>query len=137
MEGRDGRHCGNLNVMLQGLPLRSRLGLALLVLLFAGATQGLRWWSQERVGAQVIANARRGDIRMIASQTCAYCAEARSWFDAHRVPFSECLIERDAGCAAEYTALREPGTPLLMVRGTPLRGFDAREVAAALAPRAL
>ena len=123
--------------MLRDLPLRSRLGLALLVLLFGGATQGLRWWSQERVGAQVAASARPGDIRMIASENCLYCAEARSWFNAHRVPFSECLIERDAACAGEYSALREPGTPLLVVRGTPLRGFDAREVAAALAPRAL
>ena len=123
--------------MLQALPLRSRLGLVLLVVLFGAATQGVHWWSDQRVGAQVAAQAQPGDIRMIASDSCVYCAEARRWFDAHRVPFSECLIERDANCAGQYGALMTPGTPLLLVRGTPLRGFDPRAIADALASRAL
>ena len=121
--------------MLQGLPLRSRLGLAALVLAIGVAMQGLTWWSHARLGAQVAAVARPGDIHMLASVTCVYCAEARAWFADNRVPFTECLIERDALCAAKYDALLAPGTPVLLVRGKRLVGFNAQAVADALTPR--
>lgn len=97
--------------------------------------QGLQNVSAERLGARVAASARPGDIRMIASDTCVYCAQARAWFGAHRVPFSECSIERDAACAATYRALLAPGTPLLLVRGRRQLGFDPHAVAAALQGR--
>ncbi|MEO5696882.1 MAG: glutaredoxin family protein [Burkholderiaceae bacterium] len=119
--------------MLRDLPMRSRLGLALLVLVIAVAVQGLSWWSRERLGAQVAADARAGDIHMISSVTCVYCARARAWFEENRVPFTECMIERDEQCAAAYTALMAPGTPVLLVRNQKLVGFNARAVADALA----
>ena len=71
---------------------------------------------------------------MIGSVTCVYCAQARAWFDANHVPFTECLIEKDAQCAAAYNALMAPGTPVLVVRGKRLLGFNAQAVADALAP---
>ena len=49
------------------------------------------------------------------------------------MPFTECLIERDAACATNYRALLAPGTPVLLVRGERLVGFDPQAVAAALA----
>ena len=98
------------------------------------AIQGLQTWSRARLGPQVAALARPGDIFMISSQTCSYCASARTWFEANRVPFGECLIERDAHCAATYNALLAPGTPVLLVRGKRLLGFNAQAVADALAP---
>jgi hypothetical protein len=113
------------------------LALAALVLGTAAATQGLAWWQRARLGAQVGAAARPGDIRMIASVNCVYCAQARAWFTANRVPFTECLIERDAQCAWTYNALMAPGTPVLLVRGKRLVGFNAQAVADALAPRSL
>ena len=121
--------------MSRASPLRSLLMLITLVVVAAAAMQGFAWWSRERLGAQVAAQARPGDIQMIASVTCIYCAEARAWFNAHRVPFSECLIERDAACAATYNALLAPGTPVLIVRGKRLVGFSAQAVADALATR--
>ncbi|HWH81499.1 MAG TPA: hypothetical protein VNU71_04610, partial [Burkholderiaceae bacterium] len=60
------------------------------------------------------------------------CAAARAWFDAHRVPFTECQIELDAACAEQYRALLAPGTPVMIVRGQRLLGFDARAIAQAL-----
>ena len=113
--------------------LRSVLVLAALVLGAFAAMQGLQAWSRARLGPQVAAAAKPGDIFMIASVSCVYCAAARAWFDANRVPFTECLIERDARCAAHYSALMAPGTPVLLVRGQRLLGFNAQAVADALA----
>lgn len=114
---------------------RSLLGLIAVVVIGAGAMQGFTWWSRERLGAQVAANAKPGDIHMIASVTCVYCAAARAWFNENRVSFTECEIERDADCAAKYNALMAPGTPVMLVRGKRLLGFSAQAVADALATR--
>lgn len=110
------------------------LVLAALVLGASAAVQGLQAWSRARLGPQVAALARPGDIFMIGSETCTYCTAARAWFNANRVPFGECLIERDAYCAAKYNALMAPGTPVLLVRGRRLLGFQPQAVADALAP---
>ena len=116
---------------------RSLLGLVTAVVIGAVAMQGFTWWSRERLGAQVAAAAKPGDIYMIASVTCVYCAAARAWFTENRVPFSVCLIERDALCAAKYNALMAPGTPVMLVRGKRLLGFSAQAIADALATRPL
>jgi glutaredoxin len=112
--------------------MRSGLGLIVLVLAVGGASEAWRAWSSERVGSEVAALARPGDIEMISSDTCVYCAQARAWFAEHSVPFSECSIERDAACAARFAALLSPGTPVLLVRGQPQVGFSPQRVAEAL-----
>ena len=112
--------------------LRSGLGLLVLVLAVAAASEGWRAWSSARLGDEVAVLARPGDIEMIASDTCVYCAKARAWFDAHAVPFTECSIERDEICARRYTALLAPGTPVMMVRGQPQLGFSPSGIAEAL-----
>ena len=112
--------------------LRSALVLGLVVLAMAAGMQGFSRWNAARLGPQVAALAKPGDIRMISSVTCVYCAAARAWFRANKVPFTECEIERDTQCAAAYNALMAPGTPVLLVRGQRLLGFDARAVADAL-----
>ena len=106
----------------------SVLGLIGAVFVAAVAMQGFTQWSLERLGARTAANARPGDIRMIASAACAYCAAVRAWLTDNHIPFTECEIESDAACARQYSALLAPGTPLL--------GFNARAVADALATRA-
>lgn len=106
-----------------------------LILLVVAAFVGMKattGWSRAQLGAQVGAQARPGDIQMIASVTCVYCAAAREWFNVNHVPFTECLIESDAACASLYAALMAPGTPVLVVRGKRLVGFNARAVADAL-----
>ena len=110
----------------------SILVLIVIVLCAAAAMQALTGWSKARLGSVVAAEAKPGDIHMIASVNCVYCAQARAWFNANKVPFSECEIERDARCAAAYNALMAPGTPVLVVRGKRLVGFSAQAVADAL-----
>jgi glutaredoxin len=111
---------------------RSLIGLVVLVLAVTAATEGWRAWSDARVGSEAAALAKPGDIVMISSDTCIYCARAREWFNAHDVPFSECSIERDAACAARFEALLAPGTPVILVRERPQVGFSPQRVAEAL-----
>jgi hypothetical protein len=101
--------------------------LALGALLFAVSTLQT-WWanrSDDRLGEAVAALAQPGDIRMISSESCAICQLARQWLLQHRVPFSECLIERDAACRADFVATGAPGTPVFQVRGEQMLGFRA------------
>ena len=114
-------------------PRRSLLLLAALVAVGLTATQGAAWWQRASLGGLVAERAKRGDIHMIASVTCTYCAAARAWFDAHHVAYTECLIERDALCAAKYNALMAPGTPVFLIRGERLVGFDPQAIALMLA----
>lgn len=106
--------------------------LIVLVLAVSGASE---WWRQrhaDNFGARVAALAGPGDLRMLSSDSCVICVQARRWFGEHGVRFSECSIERDAACAAEFEALRAPGTPVFLVRGQPQVGFNPQRLLAAL-----
>jgi len=113
-------------------PRRAWLPLLLAVAAAWGGAQALQAWQTQRLGRTVSEAARPGDIAMISSQTCVFCGEARRWFEANGVVFDECVIERDAACADAYRALQAPGTPVLVVRGQRMVGFDPRRIAAAL-----
>ena len=109
-----------------------------LLVLVAAVSVASQWWAgrhDSRVGADVAALARPGDIRMLASETCPICHVARGWFRDNGVAYSECLIERDTACRAEFDATRSPGTPVIVVRGTPQVGFDPDRLQRALQPR--
>ena len=114
--------------------LRRFGSLALVILAVWGGTQALQAWSRNRLGADAAELTKPGDIRMLSSLTCPYCAAARAWFTEYRVPFDECFIERDAACQAKFNALLSPGTPMLLVRGQRQVGFDAQRVVKALQP---
>ncbi len=107
---------------------RSLVGLAVLVLVVAGATQ---WWARHakaQVGTEVARLAAPGDIRMLSSETCSICLVARQWLQQHEVAFSECIIERDAACARDMAATGAPGTPVFLVRGRLLVGFSPQRL---------
>jgi glutaredoxin len=109
----------------------SRRSIFVLVLMLLAISAASQWWSrrhQAGLGAQMAALARPGDIRMLSSHTCAICVTARQWLKRHGVPFSECFIETDRACAAQFEAARAPGTPVLLVRGQALLGFDPLRV---------
>ena len=109
------------------------IGLALLVL---AALSAQAWWSaryRANVGAEVAALAKAGDIRMLSSDSCGICDQARRWFIAHHVPFTECSIDRDSACRTDFEARLAPGTPVLLVRERVLLGFSPERLRAALA----
>jgi glutaredoxin len=103
---------------------RALAGLAVLVLAVAAANS---WWTgrhDQRLGRQVAGLVQPGDIQMLSSDTCAICTVARRWLAEHRVPFTECSIERDPVCRATFEATHAAGTPVLLVRGQPHLGFQ-------------
>ena len=83
-------------------------------------------------GERLAALARPGDVHMVSSITCVFCTQARQWLQAHGVAHTECFIERDEACAAQYRALMGPGTPLLLVKGQAQLGFSPQRVLARL-----
>ncbi len=113
-------------------PRRQGLILIGLIALVSVAWEGYRQWEDQRMAEHIAAAARPGDIRMLSSETCVFCTRARQWLTQHRIPFQECFIERDAVCAADFRALRAPGTPVLIVRQQMQVGFQPERVAQAL-----
>jgi glutaredoxin len=111
---------------------RSLLVLVLVVLAASSASEWSRGREQARLGALIASASGEGDIEMLSSRGCAFCARASQWFGEHGVPVRECLIESDADCAQRYAALGAPGTPVLVVRGQVQLGFDPQAIARAL-----
>ncbi len=113
----------------------SRRSLLALLALVLGITATSTWWAGRHeavLGQQLAALAQPGDIRMLASQDCAFCMLARQWFKRHQVHYSECLIEQEPACRAEFEAQRAAGTPLMLVHGQPQLGFNPERILAAL-----
>jgi glutaredoxin len=114
-------------------PILHRIApLALLIAAGVAGVQLIQSFGSERIGREMSAGAKAGDIVMLSSETCPYCKHARAWFQEHHVVFGECFIERDAACRAAYDALQSPGTPMLVVRGQRQVGFSPERVAQAL-----
>lgn len=111
---------------------RSLWSLLLVVLVAGAAAEGARAWVQHQRAEALRAVARPGDIRMISSESCVFCAQARAWLTRERLPFEECFVERDGRCAADYDRLGRPGTPTLLVRGRAQLGFDPERITTAL-----
>jgi hypothetical protein len=104
-------------------------------LLLAVVTLGLQAWKSQRqqaIGERIAAAVAPGELRMISSETCGICTQGRRWFTEHKVAFSECFVERDAACQAEFETLRAPGTPVILVRGRPQLGFSPPRIAESL-----
>lgn len=109
-------------------PWRTLAGLVVVVALASGASH---WWRSHlagSIGAQLVAQARPGDIQMLSSTTCVFCTAARHWLTDQQVPFTECFVDRDADCAARYQVLGARGTPTLLVRGQVQLGFSPQQV---------
>ncbi|MEJ7138730.1 glutaredoxin family protein [Amphibiibacter pelophylacis] len=71
---------------------------------------------------------KAGDIFLYSSVNCGICSWARGWMEAHKIPFGECFIEEDVDCLKNFRtaqrALKIRGTPLTLVRGQFMQGYD-------------
>ena len=114
---------------------RSRDKTLWVVALVAAVIIGSQWWlhaQRAELGRTVAALAEPGDVHMYSSDTCGSCVEARRWFQRQEVPFTECSIERDPQCRAEFDAMRAFATPVIVIRGQPTLGFDPERLLALL-----
>lgn len=105
------------------------------LLIAAAAWVALQSWqshTDRQLGEVLAAQVRPGDIEMLSSTDCIYCERARRYLTEHRIAFRECFIETDGACAERYRAQQSPGTPVLLVRGQRLVGFDPQRVVQAL-----
>jgi len=108
--------------------------LALIVVAVSALVQGVQYWQGEQQGQALRALVRPGDLLMLSSRTCTFCAQARAWLDAQRIPYRECFVESDAECAAQYRAQMAPGTPTFVLRGQQrVVGFDKERIRQLLA----
>jgi glutaredoxin len=107
--------------------------LAVIVALVWGGSLALNWWRNDRATRTLQSLARPGDILMLTTATCPYCAKARAWMSARSVPWQECDVERDERCARVYQAQGTPGVPLMNVKGQWRLGFDPLWVSDAIA----
>jgi glutaredoxin len=113
----------------------TRPQLLFLFVMLIGISTASSWWvrhKQEVAGGQAAALARAGDIQMFSSVTCGVCIEARQWFQQNQIAFNECLIEKDAACRSTFERSGAVGTPLIVVRGRALTGFNRALVLSAL-----
>ncbi len=111
---------------------RPLVSLLVLVGVVWGGQRLLQGLNHHRQGESMRQLARDGDIRLISSETCRYCVLARQWLTNQRVPFSECLIERDAQCRREYERTGAQGTPTVLVKHQVQLGFAPAQVLEAL-----
>lgn len=73
------------------------------------------------------------DVVMYASAGCQFCAQARAYLRSRHIPFEERDITQPGKARDRFRALGGKGTPLLLVGGRKLTGFNRQELDAALA----
>lgn len=108
-------------------------GLAVLIAVVWGSSQAWSTWKTASLSAQLKGKAHGGDILMITTSTCPYCAAAKAWMDAHDVVYRDCNVEADTACDALYAARGSPGVPLMRVKDRWQLGFDPQWLVAMLA----
>ncbi|MEO8460503.1 MAG: glutaredoxin domain-containing protein [Dokdonella sp.] len=102
------------------------------VLLAIGAAVGV---GTLMVGGAMAAGTAKASpqVIMYATKTCAYCAKARAYFRSHNVTWEERDIEDSTKIWDEWHDLGGVGTPLILIDGEKLQGFDQTRLDAALA----
>lgn len=73
------------------------------------------------------------DIVMYATAGCPYCRQARDYLHSRGLAWTERDIEASPAARAEWQARGGQGTPLLLVDGVAIAGFDRTRLDAALA----
>ena len=64
------------------------------------------------------------NIVMFGSQSCKYCAIARAFFAQHALPYTENDIDTSDKHRQMFYLLGGKGTPLIIVNGQLIHGFD-------------
>ncbi len=69
---------------------------------------------------------------MLSTQSCRYCKQARAFFNYHQLAYTELDIEASEKNMRMFQLLGGRGTPLIVIDGQTLHGFDEADVRRAL-----
>jgi glutaredoxin len=72
------------------------------------------------------------DVVLYSTAWCGYCEKTRKLLRERSVPFVEHDIERSPEGRRQYDALNGRGVPLLVVKGTVVRGYSPQAILSAL-----
>jgi len=115
----------------------SRGSLIGLVALVLGVSAASQWWGHRQdaaLGAQVAALAAAGELRMLASDSCAICARREPGSTSTGCASANVRSNVTAPARLSSPALRAPGTPVFIVRGQPEIGFNPKRLHERLKP---
>ena len=80
----------------------------------------------------VISTVNPPEIIMFGSQSCRYCATARTFFKKHQLPYKENDIDESNKHREMFYRLGGQGTPLIIVNKSIIHGFDENLIREAL-----
>ena len=72
------------------------------------------------------------EILMLGSDTCQYCKLARAFFTKHELPYTEKNIDVDGDARRMFDLMNGRGTPLIIINGQIIHGYDERMIREAL-----
>jgi len=72
------------------------------------------------------------EVIMYAVPDCGYCRKARQYFSKHGIDFVEYNINKSSKRLKEFRRLGGRGTPLILIDGKKIQGFNTRAIESAL-----
>lgn len=80
------------------------------------------------LGATIQALAVAPPLVVFSSNSCGSCIQLHQYLNQRGIQYKECNIDEDQGCNERFKLFGAPGTPLIVVNGTPILGFDKTEL---------
>lgn len=77
-------------------------------------------------------NVAEGAVILYATDWCGYCRQTRTFLADKGIPYTEFDIEKSEEGRRQYDALGVRGVPVLNVNGKIIKGYDPKEILAAL-----
>lgn len=116
---------------------RQWITLLLIVLGVLGLAQASSWWQTRQLAQSMRESVGPGDIVMYSTDTCTFCRKAEAWLHDNQIAWTNCPIDHNPTCKAEYDHQGAPGTPLFKMRHDAgqvnwVLGFDPVRMARAL-----
>lgn len=72
------------------------------------------------------------EVIMYAVPDCGYCRQARRYFADHGIDYVEYNIDNSSRRMKEFRRMGGRGTPLILIDGRKIHGFNTRAIEAAL-----
>lgn len=63
-------------------------------------------------------------VILYSTRSCGYCAKARSLLNEYNIDYTEYDIEHSTAAARRHRALGGRGVPLLVIKGTVVKGYN-------------